>query len=45
MADHADADIVFACADPDRRARIEAEEGDGFWIVMHDVEGNEFCVI
>ena len=21
------------------------EEGHGFWIVMHDVEGNEFCVI
>jgi predicted enzyme related to lactoylglutathione lyase len=61
MAEHADLDIVFDCADPDRRARIEAEaarlsaagatvarqveEGDGFWIVIHDVEGNEFCVI
>jgi hypothetical protein len=23
----------------------QVDEPDGFWIVMHDVEGNEFCVI
>jgi hypothetical protein len=58
---HLDIKIAKSMPGGERRDRIEAEatrlsaaggtivrrvDGpDGFWIVMHDVEGNEFCVI
>jgi hypothetical protein len=43
---HLDIKVARGLSDDARRARIEAETPrEGYWVVMHDVEGNEFCDI
>ena len=42
MADYPDLDVVF---EPGPHARRQGRQPGKFWIIMHDVEGNEFCVI